>query len=84
MEISFTNLGELGACEATYQVTAMGCRQAGLLVSREQFLAGRFTIEVTCDALIALAINQINVRLILQKVPSLNGRIAARIAKIDV
>lgn len=78
MEISFTNLGELSACEATYQVIAMGCRKAGLLLSREQFLTGRFTIEVTCDALIALALNKIDVRLILQKVPSLNGRIAAR------
>lgn len=78
MEISFTNLGQLSACEATYRVIAMGCRKSGLLLSREQFLAGRFTIEVTCDALIALALNKIDVRLILQKVPSLNGRIAAR------
>lgn len=78
MEISFTKLGQLSACEVTYQFIAMGCRKAGLLLSREQFLTGRFTIEVTCDALIALVINQIDVRLILQKVPSLNGRIAAR------
>lgn len=78
MEISFTKLVELIACETTYQAVAIGCRKTGLLLSREQFLTGRFTIEVTCDALIALAINQIDVRLILQKVPSLNGRIAAR------
>ena len=78
MGISFTNLGQLSACEATYQVIARGCWKSGLLLSREQFLAGRFTIEVTCDALIALALNKIDVRLILQKVPSLNGRIAAR------
>ena len=31
MEISFTNLGQLSACEATYQVIAMGCRKFGLL-----------------------------------------------------
>ena len=74
MEISISKLGELLACEATYQVTAMGCRQYGLLLSREQFLSGRFTIEVTCDGLIALATARIDVRLILQKAAPANGR----------
>lgn len=74
MEISYSKLGELMACEATYQVTALGCRDAGLLLSREHFLGGRFSIQVTCDALIACAQAGASVLLILQKVPPSNGR----------
>jgi hypothetical protein len=74
IEISFSDLVRLVECEAVYQITARSCGEYGLMLSREQFLSLRFTINVNCDGLIALARAGSDVRLLLQKLPARNGK----------
>jgi hypothetical protein len=75
---TFSKLMELVSCEATYRTIALAMADAGGWLSRADFLSERFTIEVTCDGLIALARLQQPARLILQRVPRPNGRQARR------
>jgi hypothetical protein len=74
IEISFSGLVRLVECETIYQITARSLGEYGLLLSREQFLSFRFTINVNCDGLIALARAGSEVRLLLQKLPPRNGK----------